>query len=382
MKVQAHKLKNRNFAQQWHQEALGRWNYEDFTKRKEWREDWISFDCVLYEANVEKLYFGITTFSSDIFKAFNLNTNEFEDLGYRDIADPYDAKFHRSLVSHKDGNIYAAVALLHDVDHWLDAPGSPIIRYNPKENKIEKIAIPEPHVYIQSLILDEQRDTLYGLCFPPEKLISYNLKTGESKDLGMISTGIHGMTQGQNIVLDDDGCVWSNWSITRAWQDEPSPDYDRICKYDPVQDKIIFHQSGLPRVDKKPGTASCETYFNFGDGSIYASGDNGSLYRINPQNFEIEYLFTPTPERASRLSSMVKVSDGVAYAVTGRDGKCELMKVYYQEGRFEKLGYIETEDHTSLWQCHDITMTKDGRIFICENDNPYRSSYLWEVTDY
>ena len=28
----------------------------------------------------------------------------------------------------------------------------------------------------------------------------------------------------------------------------------------------------------------------------------------------------------------------------------------------------------------DLAMTKDGVLYVCENDNPYRSSYLWEIT--
>ena len=28
---------------------------------------------------------------------------------------------------------------------------------------------------------------------------------------------------------------------------------------------------------------------------------------------------------------------------------------------------------------HDIVMTADGVLYVCENDNPYRSSYLWEI---
>ncbi len=32
-----------------------------------------------------------------------------------------------------------------------------------------------------------------------------------------------------------------------------------------------------------------------------------------------------------------------------------------------------------MYQCHDIVATDDGVIYACENDNPYRSSYLWEI---
>ena len=33
----------------------------------------------------------------------------------------------------------------------------------------------------------------------------------------------------------------------------------------------------------------------------------------------------------------------------------------------------------SPWQIHDMSFAEDGTIFAGENDNPYRSSYLWEI---
>jgi len=32
-----------------------------------------------------------------------------------------------------------------------------------------------------------------------------------------------------------------------------------------------------------------------------------------------------------------------------------------------------------MYQCHDIVAANDGTLYACENDNPYRSSYLWEI---
>ena len=134
-----------------------------------------------------------------------------------------------------------------------------------------------------------------------------------------------------------------------------------------------------PQPDGSDGYAKAEGFFNFGDGAVYASGANGSLYRVSPSSGQAEFLFTPTPDRPSRLSSMVKTEEGVAYAVTGRGGKCELMRVHYREGTFEKLGRVVDGDGTAMYQCHDIVASEDGVLFACENDNPYRSGYLWEI---
>ena len=154
---------------------------------------------------------------------------------------------------------------------------------------------------------------------------------------------------------------------------------NRIFRYDPRSDTKTFFKTGLPRPDGKYGTVKTEAWFNFSDGFLYASGANGSFFRVDRATGEAKYLFTPTTDRPSRLTSLVKTEEGVAYGVTGREGKCELMKVRYQDGAFEKLGEIRDENGAALWQCHHMVAAGRGVFFLCENDNPYRSSYLWEV---
>ena len=379
MKIRAFKLQDVHYGNQWFDEIEDHWDYDDFKAHPDWRTGWISMDCALYDPAQDRIYLGITSFDADIFKAFDRRTRTFVDLGYSRIADLFDAKFHRSLAMGTDGCIYAAVALLHDVDRWREAPGSPIIRYDRASGALTRLGIPLPHTYIQSLIMDNERDVLYGLCFPPEKLVSFHLRTGESQDLGLIGPGIGGLTQGENIVLDNEGCVWSNWSLTRAWQSSPGADAMRLCKYDPRQGRILFFRTGLPRPDGSYGTVKAEAFFNFHDGFLYASGASGSLYRIEPATGRAAFLFTPTPDRPSRLSSLAQAEDGVAYGVTGRGGQCELMRVCYKKGTFEKLGAIQDDEGNALWQCHDIVRADDGTLYVCENDNPYRSGYLWEI---
>ena len=380
MQIQSLKLQNIDFGNQWRDEVEHHWEYDDFVADPRWREGWISMDCALYHPGNDRIYLGITCFDENgIFKAYDRGAGQFVDLGYDRVADPFDAKFHRSLVHGPEGCLFAAPALLHCPDKYMDAPGAAIIRYDPRSGEIQKLGIPLPHVYVQSLVLDQQRQVAYLLHFAPEYLGAYDLQSGESRILAQLGTGYGGMAQGENIVLDDEGCVWSGWSLTRAWQDDPGPEANRLCKYDPDRDRMVFFKTGLPRPDGAYGTVRAEAFFNLGDGALHASGANGSFYRIDPDTGRAEFLFTPTPDRPSRLSSLVRTEDGVAYGITGRAGRCELMRVEYKKGTFEKLGPLVDSDGVAMWQCHDITATGDGVLYACENDNPLRSGYLWEI---
>ena len=379
--VQSYALKDTHYDSQWEVSIEDRWNYADFKKNRQWREGWISFDCLYFDLDTSYLYNGITSFDADIFKRFDTKKKIFEDIGYGQVADPFDAKFHRSLDKYKgDGCIYAAPALLHDVDNYFDAPGGAIVKYNPKTGEYSKEIIPFPHVYIQSIIIDQERGILYGQTFTPEKFFAYDLEKKTMRDLGLLGSAM-AMAQGENIVLDDNGCVWGNWGVTRAWQSFYGADGMRLFKYSPDSGKIEYLNTGLPKKDGSFGYDKAEAFFNFGTGCLYASGANGALYRIETDGPEISFIGEPIPDRRSRLAAMALMKDGCAYGVTGRDGRTELLKFDPRNDSYQLLGSIIDENNNTPYQVHHVTAGPDGVLYAGENDNPYRSSYLWEISN-
>ena len=382
--MKALKLRDRDFGDQWQKETEDHWNYDDYLKDEGWRKDWISFDCLCHDPVTDTVFAGITSFDADIFYGWNRKEQAWFDPGYERIRDPYDAKFHRSLVRHsKDGCLYAAVALLHDIDRFMEAPGGAIVKYDPATNHITKLAIPMPHIYIQAIALDQSRDMIYAQTFTPENLASYNLRTGESRWIGPTGSGLT-MGQGENIVLDDDGCVWGGWAVTRAWQSFPGVDQHRLYKYDPRDGNIHYLDKGLPLPDGSHGFAKPEGFFNFGTGCIYVSGGSGALFRVETKTGNAEFLFQAVGHegrgRRSRLAAMCLGPDGFAYGVTGRDGGCEVLRFNTRDESYELLGALaDTETGEAAWQIHDVCITPDGVLYAGENDNTRRSSYLWEV---
>lgn len=379
MKIRSLKLKNRAFGNQWSDRVEDRWNYKDLLAHPGWRKDWISFDGVVHHAESGRVYCGITSFDADIFKAYDRKTGRFVDLGFRKVGNRYDAKFHRSMQMTRDGRtLYTATALLHDVDRYWDAPGGGLYKHDTRSGRTTKLGIPIPHVYIQSIALDEKRGMLYSMHFTPERFSVFDLETKKARDLGPIGSGL-AMGQGENLVMDDEGCVWCGWGVTRAWQCVPGVDSHRLCKYDPRKGRIVYFDTGLPRANRAYGTAKVEGLFNFGTGCLYASGDNGSLYRINSKTAKAKYLGTPIRKKRSRLTSMVMHTDGYAYGVTGRDGHCRLLRFDPCRDTYELGDTIVDGNGVAMWQCHDVSITPDGVLYAGENDHPRRSSYLWEI---
>ena len=379
MKVRALKLHDARFGDQWSSEIEDHWEYDQFKADPAWRKGWISFDCIQYLPEQDRLYLGITSFDCDIFRAYDRRSGAFLDLGYSAIADPFDAKFHRSLVRRElDGCLYGAIALLHDVDKYWDAPGGAIVRYDPVTGELEKIGVPLPHVYIQSICLDQAIGVIYGQTFTPERMIRFDLTTRQAGDLGPIGSGM-AMAQGENVALDGEGCAWCGWNATRAWQNLPGVDSSRLCKYEPRTGRIRFFDAGLPRPDGAYGTVHVEGLFWLDGHGLYASGGNGSLYRVDTQTGQGAYLGTPIPDRPSRLTTLRLGPDGAAYGVTGREGRCEVIRFDPRTARWELLGPVR-DGEDICWQIHDVAITPDGVLYACENDNPTRSGYLWEIT--
>ncbi len=377
MLVKALKLQDVNYGNQWADEIEDRWEYNDFMADASWRTGWISMDSVFYHGDDDRVYLGMTLFDADIFRAYDRNIGTFVDLNYARIADPYDAKFHRSLVKwEKDGCLYGAVAQLHDVDRYWEAPGGAIVRYDPKTGDLRKVGIPLPHSYIQSICLDQERDVIYGMTSTPERIFRFNLADGRADDLGPISSGSG--AQGENLELDDEDCVWCGWNVTRGWQNTSGVDTCRLCKFDPKADAIRYFDAGLPNPDGSYGYTQVEGIFNLGNGKLYASGGNGSIYRIDIETGMGTYLGTPIADRRSRLTKLQIAPDGAAYGVTGRDGQCEVIRFDVEKETYELLGPVVDGD-AACWQVHDVSIAPDGTIYAGENDNPYRSSYLWEI---
>ncbi len=377
--IRSHKLKDRDFGDEWDTSVEDRWNYDEFIADASWRRDWISFDGVVHSPINDNIYCGITSFDADIFKVFDREACQFVDTDFTSVADPYDAKFHRSMELTRDGTtLYTATALLHDVDRYWDAPGGGIFRHDIASGETEKLGIPIPHVYIQGIAFDEDRGLVYGMHFTPERLSVFDVATREGRDLGAIGSG-YAMGQGENIILDDNGCAWVGWSQTRAWQNAPGVDSFRLARYNPGDDHLEFFKHGLPRADGTYGFAKLEGLFNFGTGCLYASGDNGSIYRIESDSANVTYLGTPISDQPSRLTSLVLHSDGFAYGITGREGACRLLRFDPSADTYELGDPIVDDEGVAMWQCHDVAITPDGVMYGGENDNPQRSGYLWEI---
>lgn len=374
LEVRAYVLEDFEFYN-WDLEIDPLWEYEDWVKHKEYYNRWISFDCLAYDSARKSLYCGLARFNSDILYVFDLENKEFRSLGYKRVADPYDAKFHKSLELDSDGTLYGAIAGYHDINKQFEAPGGAIVKYDPNSGKVKRLCIPIPHAYIQSIVMDRTRKLIYGFTLYPERFFSYNLRTGEVKDIALIGSGFE-MCQPHKGAIDLDGNVWGTWGRTRAWHDVPGARSIRLFKYSPDEGRIYWLDKGV----YNKATGYCEAIdgaVTGSDGYIYIGTKNGNLVRLDPQTADVEFIATPCG--GGRLAALAFGPDGMLYGIGGQLNEATLFAFDTRRGRLWKLGRIfDSKLDAAAGKIHDMVITEDLVIYAGENDNWTRASYLWE----
>lgn len=380
LQVRAHKLKDRQFSN-WISEVEGRWKIANLRADPGYRDDWISFDSLAWDSQTRKLYVGLTAINTDILHVFDPDECRFTSLDFRRIGDQFDVKLHRSIEISADGALYLATALLHDVDEQRAAKGGKLVRYNPADRQYTLVAVPVAANYIQSILLDKDNRVIYGFTYPSEQMFRYDLTTGTVRHVAYIGNGIM-ICQPHCAVLDGARRLWGTWGESRAFEYAPGPAPIRIFCYDPLIDEFTWFQHGFPKVDAAD-PARVDHMLLANDGLIYVGTVSGGFSRLDPATGQVESL--GKPYAGGRLAGLVQASDGLIYGAgnSGYDerhnGTCRLFAFDPVTRKLEDLGPIfDAEISVGASNIHMLVEGDAGVLYAGENDNIWRSSYLWE----
>lgn len=378
--VKAHRLKDRAF-HNWNSEVAGRWKITDLRADEGYCNDWISVDSLAWDAGRGILYVGLNCINTDIFYMFDPTTCQFKSLDFQRVSDKFDVKLHRSIELSDEGTIFLATALLHDVDEQRQAKGGKLLRYDPSTDRYTLLATPVQANYIQSILLDQQNRIVYGFTYPSEQLFRYNLDTGTTDHLAYIGNGVM-ICQPHCAALDGRNRLWGTWGESRAYEYAPGPVPIRIFNYDPMTDEMTWYQHGFPKTSVND-PARVDHMLLADDGLIYVGTVSGGFSRLDPENGEVEYLGKPF--EGERLAGLTQGADGRIYGAgnagydTENNGTCRLFAYDPKTRAISDLGAIvDHETGTGAGCIHMLVEGQPGTLYAGENDNIWRSSYLWE----
>ena len=383
----------------WDEKIAGRWHYRDLLADEAWRAGWISFDTLCWNPDEQQLYCGLNSLDGDLLYRFDPVQETFTSLATKRWTDAFDAKIHRTLLRNpEDHCLYFATSLLHDVDQQRDAPGGKLVRYDPWTDEFEVLGIPVPMLYVQSIAADFARGKLYGFTYPAEAFFMFDLETRESEILAYTGNSLF-FSQPHNSVVDGDGWVWGTYAETRAWDETLSAVPIRLFKFHPEGKRFVWFDHGLPRKSdagqllrdpEKPKARStlAETRhkddYGFVDSMLYDGARYlyvgtvaGVLARIDTKTDAVEKLANVM---ATGRFPALAMRDGVMYGAGGMRGQTQVVRWRVGEGKLE--GFFNLRDETSREvpaHIHEMAVDEAHTLYLAENDNPKRSSYLWTL---
>ncbi len=397
--IEAHKLRDYRL-EGWREKISGQWSYRQLASDPEWCHGWISFDAVTWNPNDHLVYCGLNSMDGDLLYSFDPVRSKFECLNAKSWADVWDVKIHRTiLVNPNDHCLYFATSLLHDPDQQQRAPGGKVVRYDPVSRKYTVLSTPVRHLYIQSIAADWKRNLIYGFTYPAEFLFILDLGNGVVSTLAYIGNAIM-FAQPHNAVVDNEGWLWGTFAETRAWDEHVGPVPIRLFKYHPKGGRFVWFEHGLSRrtdtqqlIPPSRDTSSedyetvetrhtqdfgfCDSMVYDSHGFIYAGTTAGVLSRIDVGTGEVVKVCDVIP--IGRFPALA-IRDGILYGGGGVRGKTQLLRLDLKTGclsNFRDLTDPKIDDRPS--RIHEIAISPDHTLYLGENDNHFRSSYLWSV---
>lgn len=400
MVVKAHILRDVRL-EGWNEKIVGRWSYRQLAANQEWFHGWISFDAVAWHPGDGMIYCGLNSFDGDLLYRFDPRSERFECLHTRQWTDAYDVKIHRTILHNPaDGCLYFATSMLHDMDRQREAIGGKLVRYDPSSGAYQVLGVPAPRLYVQSIAADWTRGIVYNFTYPAEAVYATDLRSGTSRLLAYIGNAIM-FAQPHNAVVDRDGWLWGTWAETRAWDEATGTEPVRVFKYHPDGDRLVFFEHGLSRwaderafvtnstakaaVTQALGETRHRQDFGFCDAMaydggrfIYAGTVAGVLCRIDIESGAVEKVANAIT--SGRFPAMA-IRDGILYGAGGMHGRTQIVRWTIGSDRIDTFSDLEDAaigDRPA--RIHELAVDQNHRLYLGENDNHERSSYLWSVT--
>jgi len=398
--VRAHVLRNQKL-EGWQDRIAGRWTYRELAADAAWFHGWISFDAVLFSPADRQIYCGLNSLDGDLLYRFDPATEKFQCLKTKQWTDDYDVKIHRTLVYNPlDHSIYLGTSMLHDMDQQQRAKGGKLVRYDPAGGAYELIDVPAPRLYLQSIAADWQRNLIYSFTYPAEAVYRTDLKTGDSRLVAWLGNAIL-FAQPHNAAVDGQGWLWGTCAETRAWDEMTGREPIRLFKYHPDNDCLVVFEHGLSRLQSrrqllgdpaaenfassvlgetrhKQDYGFCDSMAYDGDRYVYAGTVAGVLCRIDTRTGTVEKIANAIS--TGRFPALA-IRDGVLYGAGGMHGRTQLLRWDLRGDKLELFtDLVDAASGERPARIHELAVADDGRVYLGENDNHERSSYLWSVT--
>jgi hypothetical protein len=256
-----------------------------------------------------------------------------------------------------------------------------------------------PMLYVQSIAADFARGLIYGFTYPAETFFVFELGTRTTEILAYTGNSMF-FSQPHNAVVDAEGWVWGTYAETRAWDETLSRRPIRLFKFHPDGRRFVWFDHGLSLLEDeeqlvpdpaKPLTPSllhetrhqvdygfCDSMAFDGKRYIYAGTVAGLLCRIDTWTDRVEKVAHVMA--SGRFPALAFGPDGTLYGAGGMRGQTQILRWNPAAEKIESFWNLrDPELNAGPARIHELAVDDSGRLFLAENDNHERSSYLWST---
>jgi outer membrane protein assembly factor BamB len=257
------------------------------------------------------------------------------------------------------------------------SPDGHILKYVPHDEQGQNIQIgkplpttdlgqPIPGESIFTLTIDRYANAIYGLTAPNTHFFEYSIASGKFTDFGMVAKTIPPGEKFQTekmmsrmLVVDQQGDVFA------------SGENGFLFRFDTKTQKLerlLIHAPAVP--GREPWTR-VDAFLLDPSGVIYGGTSDGYLFRLDPEQLTVTNLGKPLNQY--RIDGLVRGPNGRLYGVGGdKDEMARLFSYEPSTGAYDVLGFVDVNRRPYYtWKAYVIgamASDRDGTIYIGEDE--------------
>jgi len=288
----------------------------------------------------------------------------------------------KTLAIMPDGDVYigGSIAVDNGGAAYENYAGGHLLRYRPVEERANRnikidspcdttdLGMPVAHEGIYALTADTERNVLYGLTYPSGNFFRYDIATSNFVVLGAVATGkMRGekferdRLIGRAIAIDKKGSVYT------------SGENGSLFRYVPGSAKIEKLAISIPGEPGREGSNRIEVWS--AGSEIYGGTSDGYLVRFNPESLAIDNLGKPLIQYG--VNGLVMAPDGKLYGAGGdADDLARIFSYDPRSGAYRVLGFIDVNRRPYYsWQAYRIgamCIGHDGTVYLGQSERKSR----------
>jgi outer membrane protein assembly factor BamB len=280
---------------------------------------------------------------------------------------------HHAIVADDEGNIYIGTSA--EVDNngagYSNYPGGHLLAYVPKVGRsnevntacpVKDLGIAVQGQGIYALAIDRARAVIYGLTYPDGEFFTYTIKGGAFKTQGRVASERmpgekfeHEKNIGRALVLDPEGNVFA------------TGDNGVLFRFTPKTGKLEQLAAAVPAVPGREVYNRVDAWAAADSGKLYGGTSDGYLFRLDPSTLRVDNLGKPL--NTYRIRGLEFGHNGKLYGIGGdQEDNARLFSYDPGVGTYDILGFIDVNHRPYYsWQGYvfdSMIAGADGTIYM------------------